>query len=90
MASSLADDLQRALGAAYRVDRELGGGGMSRVFVADERSLGRQVVVKILPPDLVAGLSVDRFRRVVARELTERPRAFAYDSVSGGGAGGGA
>lgn len=65
MTSSLADDLQRALGAAYRVDRELGGGGMSRVFVADERSLGRQVVVKILPPDLAAGLSVDRFRREI-------------------------
>jgi serine/threonine-protein kinase len=36
----------------YRVERELGGGGMSRVFVAKETALGRQVVVKVLPPDL--------------------------------------
>ncbi len=65
MTAPLQDDLQRALGAAYHIERELGGGGMSRVFVADERALGRKVVVKILPPDLVAGLSVERFRREI-------------------------
>ena len=36
--------LQRALGDAYRVDRELGGGGMSRVFVAPDLTLDRDVV----------------------------------------------
>jgi hypothetical protein len=35
------DGLQTTLGAAYRLDRELGGGGMSRVFVAEETSLLR-------------------------------------------------
>ncbi len=65
MTTPLQDDLQRALGAAYHIERELGGGGMSRVFVADELALGRKVVVKILPPDLVAGLSVERFRREI-------------------------
>src|SRR5215203_3897365 len=55
------DRLQRALGAAYTVERELGGGGMSRVFVADEAALGRKVVVKVLRPDLAEGLSVERF-----------------------------
>ena len=42
--------------------RELAGGGMSRVFVAEEALLQREVVVKLLPPDLMAGLSVARFR----------------------------
>lgn len=42
--------------------RELAGGGMSRVFVAEEELLRREVVVKLLPPDLMAGLSVERFR----------------------------
>ena len=65
MTTPLEDDLQRALGGAYRIERELGGGGMSRVFVADELALGRKVVVKILPPELVAGLSVERFRREI-------------------------
>jgi len=35
---------------------------MSRVFVAEEVLLQREVVVKLLPPDLMAGLSVERFR----------------------------
>jgi serine/threonine-protein kinase len=35
---------------------------MSRVFVAREDLLQREIVVKLLPPDLMAGLSVERFR----------------------------
>jgi tetratricopeptide (TPR) repeat protein len=62
---SLRDDLQRTLGAAYTLERELGGGGMSRVFVAEETSLGRRVVVKVLPPELTAGVNVDRFKREI-------------------------
>ena len=57
--------LQGALGSAYTIDRELSGGGMSRVFVAEEAALGRKVVVKVLPPDLTAGVNVDRFRREI-------------------------
>ena len=57
--------LQVALGDRYTVERELGGGGMSRVFVALERGLERRVAVKVLPPDLAAALSVERFRREV-------------------------
>jgi hypothetical protein len=34
------------------IGRELGGGAMSRLFVAGETGLGRQVVMKVLPPDL--------------------------------------
>src|SRR4051812_48837539 len=50
--SSLVERVQHALGSAYRVERELGGGGMSRVFVAEETRLGRRVAVKTLPPEL--------------------------------------
>jgi len=45
--------------------RELRGGGMSRVFVAREKALGRTVVLKVLSPDLSAGISVERFRREI-------------------------
>jgi len=38
---------------------------MSRVFVAEETGLGRPVVIKVLPPDLAASLSLDRFRREI-------------------------
>jgi eukaryotic-like serine/threonine-protein kinase len=47
------------------LERELGGGGMSRVFVAMETGLGRKVVIKVFPPELAAALSVDRFRREI-------------------------
>src|SRR6185503_11035577 len=63
--SDLQNQLQDVLGAAYRIDRELGGAGMSRVFVATETELDRQVVIKVLPPDLAAGINIDRFRREI-------------------------
>jgi tetratricopeptide (TPR) repeat protein/tRNA A-37 threonylcarbamoyl transferase component Bud32 len=61
----LNDRLQAALGPGYRVEQELGGGGMSRVFLAEEIELGRKVVVKLLPPEMAAGVNVDRFRREI-------------------------
>lgn len=63
MSADLLPQLQSALGDGYRFEQELGGGGMSRVFVATELGLARKVVVKVLAPELAAGVSVDRFRR---------------------------
>ena len=57
--------VQNSLGASYTIDRELGGGGMSRVYVAHDATLRRDIVVKVLPPDLVAGVNVERFRREI-------------------------
>jgi tRNA A-37 threonylcarbamoyl transferase component Bud32/tetratricopeptide (TPR) repeat protein len=59
------DRLRAALADRYVLERELRGGAMSRVFVAEESSLGRKVVIKLLPPELAATLSVDRFRREI-------------------------
>jgi tetratricopeptide (TPR) repeat protein/tRNA A-37 threonylcarbamoyl transferase component Bud32 len=61
----LRDQLQSTLSGTYTLGRELGGGGMSRVFVADETRLGRRVVVKVLAPDLAAGISAERFEREI-------------------------
>ncbi len=61
----LQQQLQAALGETYRLERELGGGGMSRVFVATETALNRKVVIKFLSPELAAGVSADRFRREI-------------------------
>src|SRR6476469_9984726 len=62
---SLREQLQQTLGSAYTLERELGGGGMSRVFVAREETLRRNVVVKVLPPELIAGVNVERFNREI-------------------------
>ncbi|MEO8226833.1 MAG: protein kinase [Gemmatimonadota bacterium] len=61
----LRDRLERALAGTYDFQRELGGGGMSRTYLAVERALNRRVVVKVLAPELLAGISVERFRREV-------------------------
>ena len=66
----LREQLQLTLGESYRVQRELGGGGMSRVFVARDLTLGRDVVVKVLSPELAATVSVDRFRREILLAAT--------------------
>jgi len=57
--------LQAALGDAYRIDRELGGGGMSRLFLATEASLHRQVVIKLLPPEFASEVSAARFKQEI-------------------------
>ena len=62
---SFSAELQSALAPAYTIQRELTGGGMSRVFVALEHSLGRTVVVKVLKPELGAGMNRERFRREI-------------------------
>ncbi len=65
MPTDLAARLITALADRYRLERELGGGGMSRVWVATETALDRQVVVKVVAPHLTEGLSAERFTREV-------------------------
>ena len=63
--TAFSDRVQAALAAGYTIERELTGGGMSHVYLATERALGRKVVVKVLPPDLAAGVNRERFRREI-------------------------
>ena len=63
--TEFSDRVQTAVGTAYRIEKELGGGGMSRVFLAEETGLERKVVVKVLPPEMAAGVNAERFRREI-------------------------
>jgi eukaryotic-like serine/threonine-protein kinase len=63
--SDLRDILQVALGSAYTIERELGGGGMSRVFLAEEIRFHRKVVIKVLAPELAASINAERFEREI-------------------------
>ncbi|HEU4799755.1 MAG TPA: protein kinase [Gemmatimonadales bacterium] len=58
-------ELASALEGQYRIERELAGGSVSRVFLAEELGLERQVVIKLLPPELAATMSGERFRREI-------------------------
>ena len=62
--------LQSTLGAAYTLERELHGGGMSRVFVARDSTLERDVVIKVLASELAQGLSAERFAREIRLAAT--------------------
>src|SRR5437667_6453233 len=63
--TDLRERLQTTLMGACRLGGELGGGGMSRVFLAEDLALGRRVVVKVLSPDLAAGVNFERFQREI-------------------------
>ena len=60
----LSQQLESALAGRYTIERELGGGGMSRVFLGTETALDRRVVVKVLSPDVAHELSAERLRRI--------------------------
>jgi serine/threonine-protein kinase len=75
------------LGDSYTIERELGGGGMSRVFVAEEIALGRSVVVKVLPIEMAGQVSVERFRREI-RLAASLQQANIVPVISAGDAGG--
>jgi eukaryotic-like serine/threonine-protein kinase len=62
--ADLRSQLQASLGG-YSIERELGGGGMARVFTAVETALGRTVVIKVLSPELAAEVSSRRFAREI-------------------------
>ena len=56
--------MRAELGDAYVIERELDG-GMSCVFVAEDRDLSRRVVIKVLHPYLAASVSIERFKREI-------------------------
>src|SRR5687768_14742050 len=63
--TDLRERIQSRLSGSYKLGRELSGGGMSRVFLAEDHSLGRTVVIKVLAPELAAGINAERFRREI-------------------------
>ncbi len=60
--------LEAALGRAYRIERELGAGGMATVYLAEDLKHHRKVAIKVLHTDLSATLGAERFLREI--ELT--------------------
>ena len=61
----LRHQLQGNLGPGLRIEHELGEGGMSRVFAARQGDPPRDVVVKVLDPELAKAVDIERFRREI-------------------------
>ncbi len=81
------EDLQIALPDRYRVQREIGRGGMAVVYLAEDVPHGRDVAVKVLSPELTSSIDGERFRREIqiAARLSHPNILPAYDSGSANG-----
>jgi serine/threonine-protein kinase len=79
--------LAEALGDRYRVERELGSGGMAVVFLAEDLKHHRPVAIKLLRPELAAVVGSERFLREIQLAATlQHPHILPlYDSGQAGG-----
>jgi eukaryotic-like serine/threonine-protein kinase len=59
--ASVIDRLNAALADRYRIERELGAGGMATVYLAADLKHDRKVALKVLKPELAAVLGAERF-----------------------------
>jgi len=57
--------LQDALADRYRIEREIGQGGMATVYRAEDRKHDRKVAIKVLRPELAAIIGAERFLREI-------------------------
>jgi len=86
MSSSL-ERLIGTLGERYRIERELGAGGMATVYLAGDLKHERKVAIKVLKPELAAVLGADRFVQEIKTTATlSHPHILPlFDSGEAGG-----
>ena len=63
--TSTRDSLDASLSGRYRIERELGQGGMATVYLAEDLKHQRRVAIKVLKPELAAAIGADRFLREI-------------------------
>jgi len=80
------DSLSSALAERYRIQRELGSGGMATVYLAEDLKHQREVALKILHPELAVSLGAERFLREIeiAARLTHPNILPLFDSGRAG------
>jgi hypothetical protein len=85
--AAIPEGLAAALSRSYRLERELGAGGMATVYLAEDLKHHRQVAIKVLRPDLAASLGAERFLREVgiAARLSHPHILGLFDSGEAGG-----
>ena len=74
--------LRTALADRYRIDRELGRGGMAVVFLAHDLKHDRSVALKVMRPELAASIGTERFLREIqiAAKLSHPHILAVFDS----------
>ena len=81
------DRLDAALADRYRLERELGQGGMATVYLAEDLKHRRQVAIKVLKPELAAVLGAERFvQEITTTAALQHPHILPlFDSGRTGG-----
>lgn len=80
--------LTTALAAHYRIERELGAGGMATVYLAHDIKHDRDVAIKVLKPELASSIAAERFLREIG--ITARlSHPHVLPLLDSGAAGGG-
>ncbi len=83
-AAELLRMLRQEVGPEFEVERQLGVGGMAVVYLATEVNLGRNVAIKLLPPDLTFGTgAIERFKREARTAATLRAAGRAPGGHAG-------
>src|SRR5882672_3254389 len=79
--------LRESLAGRYRIERELGAGGMATVYLAHDVKHDRKVAIKVLKPELAAVLGADRFvQEIKTTAALQHPHILPlYDSGTAGG-----
>ncbi len=63
--TGIQEQLQASLADRYRIERQLGQGGMATVFLAHDLRHERDVAIKVLHPELAASMGAERFEREI-------------------------
>ena len=79
--------LAAALAGRYRIERELGAGGMATVYLAEDLKHDRKVAIKVLRPELAAVLGAERFvQEIKTTAALSHPHILPlFDSGEAGG-----
>ena len=85
--TALNDGLATALADRYRIERELGEGGMATVYLAQDLKHHRQVAIKVLKPELAAVIGAERFLSEIRTTANlQHPHILPlFDSGAAGG-----
>ena len=85
--TDLLSRLSAALADRYRIERELGAGGMATVYLAQDLKHDRRVAIKVLKPELAAVLGADRFvQEIKTTAALQHPHILPlFDSGTAGG-----
>jgi serine/threonine protein kinase len=87
MSRQFSTPLPTTLADRYRVERELGRGGMAVVYLAEDLKHGRKVAIKILKPEIAAAIGAERFvREIRTSAVLQHPHILGLiDSGETGG-----